>query len=116
MTRRPKATPAEMEARVEEAQALFGSGLRPAEVAARLGVSRRAVYHLLYTRPHVRPRKRASFAAARRGSETPIGRLDAVIESQPEAFQKWLLGSIPEGASLAEFVVSCAVDAFHESA
>lgn len=107
-------SPAEMEVRRAAIRELFGKGHSTGEVATILGIPRRAVYRVVYADRTVRPSRAVTFRKARSHTKVPLGNLGMVIERQPENFHRWVLKSLPEGVSVAEFIVSCAVDAFHE--
>ena len=47
-------------------------------------------------------------------ARTPIGSFHKALHGQERAFVEWLIGEVPEGSTVAEFLVSVAVDAYNE--
>lgn len=42
------------------------------------------------------------------------GSIRGLVRQQPEELQRWVRDQIPEGGTVAEFAVSCVVDAYYE--
>jgi len=42
------------------------------------------------------------------------GSIRGLVRQQPEELQRWIRDQIPEGGTVAEFAVSCVVDAYYE--
>jgi hypothetical protein len=91
---------------------LLAEGKQPGEIAGEVGL---AVH---YTREIIRtdPILRAAYQENRKREVPigPIGPMTPTVRAQPVEFQEWIARTKPEGTTLAEFLVSFAVDAFHE--
>ena len=64
------------------------------------------------------PRKpstsRAKIHATLKTLNVKRGSIQEIMEALPPEVRTWLLGNVPEGATIADFAASVIVDAYHE--
>lgn len=108
-------TRANSEARKLRSQEIFklvDLGLNGPAIAKKMNVSNSTVYDTLRAAGVRTKQVQSAPALRRRVGKT--GYLAEAVAAQGADFESWVVRSVPEGSSIAEFVVSCAVDAFNE--
>lgn len=105
-----RATVEEIEHRLKLLPVYLAEGLSAKQVAARLKCSKEWVYEAVRRDPKLRL-NRPNDPIRMCG---PKGTINKVLEGQDPAFLAWIADNRPEGITVAEFLVSCAIDAFHD--
>jgi transcriptional regulator with XRE-family HTH domain len=100
--------------RIEAVVELCNLGLTLEQSAERLGVSQQTVANLrsLARKRGVLPKKRQVTATILQG--VPLGQMKSAARSLPPEVADWVARQMPEGVSLAEFAISCVIDAYHD--
>lgn len=107
---RPKPTREQMAARIDTVRNRLSEGAAVREIAAELDVDRAAVYRIINNNPDLEINRKTD-PVSLCGT---LGGIRAALEGQHPEFLAWVASSKPEGVSVAEFLVSCAVDVYHE--
>lgn len=102
------------EERYKQIAPLVEQGLPATEIAVKIGLSK-SYTQMLVTRgrregklPHGRPRRSTIL------DKFNIGRPRAQVYNLPEEVQIWIADQMPEGSTIAEFMVACVVDQYYE--
>jgi transposase-like protein len=98
--------------RVEQIRPYLASGMPAAAIARRLGLSESRVSRVINEARENGWLPRQTEASVFEG--TRIGAVWTPLASQPVEVQEWVRDQIPEGGTVAEFAVSCMVDAYYE--
>ena len=103
-----------VEERYEQIRPHLEKGMTAAEIGLRIGASK-SWTQMLITRgrkegalPGGRPRHMQHLDSIN------IGRPRAQLSMLPDEVQKWISEQIPEGSTLAEFMVACVMDAYYD--
>ncbi|AET42311.1 hypothetical protein SDSG_00046 [Ruegeria phage DSS3-P1] len=107
---RPRANRDEMAARIQRVREMLAAGAKVKDIASELDVSRAAVYRIIQDHADLQI-NRATDPVSLCGT---LGRLRATLEAQDRGFLNWIANNRVEGTTVAEFLVSCAVDAYHD--
>lgn len=107
-----RATPEEYAKRGETIRRLVDQGWSTKEIAAHLDVGADRVRAQIRESDGLQtPRQRHPNP---RRLDGKIGKLRTVLNAQTSEFMAWVDRSKPDDLTYSEFVVACAVDAFHE--
>ena len=99
---------------------LWNSGMSHAEIAERVGKSRRVVSQTLFRARRAGVKLRLRTSEAKKMSslsaqyQVRLGTVGAAIKSLPRPTLRWLLKSTPDGMTVAEYMASFVLDAYHE--
>jgi len=91
--------------------ALLAEGFPVAVVAQKLNVGVSAIYKTVRDDPDLNLR-RSTFGMAHHIGR--IGRISDALAREPEEFIAWVKANVPEDGTVAEFLVSCALDSYLE--
>lgn len=102
----------EAQERVKQFKPLLAAGMSGVEIAKEVGLSRSQVSKILCEAREngwLDPKEIAYVFHS-----TRLGGIGAPLRNQPTEVQRWICEQIPEGGTVAEFAVSCMVDAYYE--
>lgn len=99
---------------------LWNSGMSHAEIAERIGKSRRVVSQTLFRARKAGAKLRLRTSEAKKMSslsahyQVRLGTVGAAIKRLPRPTLRWLLKNTPDGMTVAEYMASFVLDAYHE--
>jgi transposase len=108
---RRRATPDELKQRKRDIVALLEQGFPVADIARKLNIGQSRIYEMIRKDPKLKLR-RSPFGMGKHIGR--IGRTSDALARESEEFLTWIKTNIPEGGTVSEFLVSCALDAFQE--
>jgi len=114
MTKKPykRATPEELKAREAVIGRMIEAGVSVPKIAQELGLGYTRIYDQIRRSPNLKMPPAVGPNPRRPGRR--IGSVRQAITKQPVPFQNWLEDTLPVGVSFAEYIVSMAVDAYHD--
>lgn len=102
------------QSRIVAVAELCNLGLTLAQTAERLNLSPQTVANVrtLARKRGVLPKKRQATATILSGVQ--LGNMKLAARAMPPDVADWVARQIPDGITLAEFAISCVVDAYHD--